>query len=57
VQRLRRLVNALNAAATATVTIIDRYHAVADHNELSVNDIHTALLPVSEALDGTRSHA
>jgi hypothetical protein len=57
VQRLRRLVNALTAAATATGTIIEKYHEVADHDEVKVNEIQTALLPVSKALDGIRSHA
>jgi hypothetical protein len=57
VQRLRRLADALNAAATATATIIDTYRAAADNTEVSVKDIQTALLPVSEALDGGRSHA
>ena len=56
-QRLRHLLDALNAAASATATIVDKYRVAADHDHVRVSDILTALLPVSEALNGNRSHA
>jgi hypothetical protein len=57
VQRLQRLIDALNAASTSITTMLDRYHTIAGLQSAHTFDIRAALEPVSEALNGHRNHA
>lgn len=57
VQRLQRLIDALNAASTSITKILDRYHTITGLQSARVTDIRAALEPVSEALNGHRNHA
>jgi hypothetical protein len=55
--RLRRLVDAVIAAQTATGAIIDSYHDIEALNTANAADVADALQPVRDALDGSKHRA